>query len=45
MIVTDVASVTRAHGDRTIFADLSWTRPRDLRIAIATPASWSIPGG
>ena len=34
MIVTDLASVTRAHGDRTIFADLSWTIDDRARVGL-----------
>src|SRR5438876_7388380 len=37
MIVTDLASVTRAHGDRTIFADLSWTIDDRARIGLIGP--------
>jgi ATP-binding cassette subfamily F protein 3 len=37
MIVTDLASVTRAHGDRTIFADLSWTIEDRARIGLIGP--------
>jgi ATP-binding cassette subfamily F protein 3 len=37
MIVTDLASVTRAHGDRTIFADLSWTIDGHARIGLIGP--------
>ena len=37
MIVTDLASVTRAHGDRTIFADLSWTIAERARIGLIGP--------
>jgi ATP-binding cassette subfamily F protein 3 len=37
MIVTDLAGVTRAHGDRTIFADLSWTIADRARIGLIGP--------
>jgi len=37
MIVTDLAHVTRAHGDRTIFADLSWTIEDHARIGLIGP--------
>jgi ATP-binding cassette subfamily F protein 3 len=37
MIVTDLAAVTRAHGDRTIFADLSWTIEDHARIGLIGP--------
>jgi len=37
MIVTDLANVTRAHGDRTIFADLSWTIDERARIGLIGP--------
>jgi ATP-binding cassette, subfamily F, member 3 len=37
MIVTDLAHVTRAHGDRTIFADLSWTIEDGARIGLIGP--------
>ena len=37
MIVTDLAGVTRAHGDRTIFADLSWAIEHDARIGLIGP--------
>ena len=37
MIVTDLAAVTRAHGDRTIFADLSWTIEAGARIGLIGP--------
>src|SRR5260370_17969719 len=37
MIVTDLASVTRAHGDRTIFADLSWTIDDRARVGLIGP--------
>jgi ATP-binding cassette subfamily F protein 3 len=37
MIVTDLAHVTRAHGDRTIFADLSWTIEDRARIGLIGP--------
>ncbi|MDP9246072.1 MAG: ATP-binding cassette domain-containing protein [Chloroflexota bacterium] len=37
MIVTDLAAVTRAHGDRTIFADLSWTIEDGARIGLIGP--------
>ena len=37
MIVTDLAGVTRAHGDRTIFADLSWTIEAHARIGLIGP--------
>src|SRR4030081_2142368 len=37
MIVTDLAGVTRAHGDRTIFADLSWTIDDRARIGLIGP--------
>src|SRR5438876_4096611 len=37
MIVTDLASVTRAHGDRTIFADLSWTIEDRARVGLIGP--------
>jgi ATP-binding cassette subfamily F protein 3 len=37
MIVADLASVTRAHGDRTIFADLSWTIEDHARIGLIGP--------
>jgi ATP-binding cassette subfamily F protein 3 len=37
MIVTDLASVTRAHGDRTIFADLSWTIDGHARVGLIGP--------
>jgi ATP-binding cassette subfamily F protein 3 len=37
MIVTDLAAVTRAHGDRTIFADLSWTIEDRARIGLIGP--------
>src|SRR5256885_14461302 len=37
MIVTDLASVTRAHGDRTIFADLSWTIEERARVGLIGP--------
>ena len=37
MIVTDLAGVTRAHGDRTIFADLSWTIEERARVGLIGP--------
>ena len=37
MIVTDLAAVTRAHGDRTIFAELSWTIEDRARIGLIGP--------
>src|SRR2546423_3573096 len=37
VIVTDLAAVTRAHGDRTIFADLSWTIEAGARIGLIGP--------
>jgi len=37
MIATDLAGVTRAHGDRTIFADLSWTIDDRARIGLIGP--------
>ncbi len=37
MIVTDLAHVTRAHGDRTTFADLSWTIEDHARIGLIGP--------
>jgi len=37
MIVADLSSVTRAHGDRTIFADLSWTIDDRARIGLIGP--------
>jgi len=37
MIVTDLAHVTRAHGDRTIFADLSWTIEDRARVGLIGP--------
>jgi ATP-binding cassette subfamily F protein 3 len=37
VIVTDLASITRAHGDRTIFADLSWTIEDRARIGLIGP--------
>ena len=37
MIVTDLAGVTRAHGDRTIFADLRWTIEDHARIGLIGP--------
>ena len=37
MIATDLAHVTRAHGDRTIFADLSWTIEDRARIGLIGP--------
>ena len=37
MIVLDLASVTRAHGDRTIFADLSWTIDDRARVGLIGP--------
>ncbi len=37
MIATDLAGVTRAHGDRTIFADLSWTIDDHARIGLIGP--------
>ena len=37
MIVTDLAGVTRAHGERTIFADLSWTIENGARIGLIGP--------
>ena len=37
MIVTDLAGVTRAHGDRTIFADLDWTIDGHARIGLIGP--------
>src|SRR5712691_6039168 len=37
MIVADLASVTRAHGDRTIFADLTWTIQDRARIGLIGP--------
>src|SRR5258708_28238288 len=37
MIVTDLAAVTRAHGDRTIFADLSLTIQDHARIGLIGP--------
>jgi ATP-binding cassette subfamily F protein 3 len=37
MIVIDLAAVTRAHGDRTIFADLSWTIEDRARIGLIGP--------
>src|SRR5438132_4389698 len=37
MIVTALASVTRAHGDRTIFADLSWTIEDRARVGLIGP--------
>jgi ATPase subunit of ABC transporter with duplicated ATPase domains len=37
VIVTDLAAVTRAHGDRTIFADLSWTIESGARIGLIGP--------
>ena len=37
MIVIDLAAVTRAHGDRTIFSDLSWTIEDRARIGLIGP--------
>src|SRR5438309_8562687 len=37
VIVTDLAAVTRAHGDRTIFSDLSWTIEAGARIGLIGP--------
>ena len=37
VIVTDLSGVTRAHGDRTIFADLSWTIDGHARIGLIGP--------
>jgi ATP-binding cassette subfamily F protein 3 len=37
MIVVDLAAVTRAQGDRTIFADLSWTIEHRARIGLIGP--------
>jgi ATP-binding cassette subfamily F protein uup len=37
MIVIDLAAVTRAHGDRTIFADLSWAIEAHSRIGLIGP--------
>jgi ATP-binding cassette subfamily F protein 3 len=37
VIVTDLAGVTRAHGDRTIFADLSWTIEDHARVGLIGP--------
>ena len=37
MIVTDLAGITRAHGDRTIFADLSWSIEDRARIGLIGP--------
>src|SRR5258708_17323694 len=37
MIVTDLAAVTRAHGDRTIFADLSLPIQDHARIGLIGP--------
>lgn len=37
VIVTDLAAVTRAHGDRTIFADLSWTIEDGARVGLIGP--------
>ncbi len=37
MIVTDLAAITRAHGDRTIFADLSLTIQDHARIGLIGP--------
>jgi ATP-binding cassette subfamily F protein 3 len=37
MILTDLAAVTRAHGDRTVFADLSWTIADRARIGLIGP--------
>src|SRR5216117_621876 len=37
MIVTDLAAVTRAHGDRTIFADLSFTIQDHALIGLIGP--------
>jgi len=37
VIVTDLSAVTRAHGDRTIFAHLSWTIEDRARIGLIGP--------
>ena len=37
VIVTDLSAVTRAHGDRTIFAELSWTIEDRARIGLIGP--------
>src|SRR5258708_4646498 len=37
MILVDLAAVTRAHGDRTIFADLAWTIEEGARIGLIGP--------
>src|SRR5258708_33864288 len=37
MILGDLAAVTRAHGDRTIFADLAWTIEEGARIGLIGP--------
>src|SRR5260370_16028343 len=37
VIVTDLAAVTRAHGDRTIFADLSWSIEAGAPIGLLGP--------
>lgn len=37
MIVADLAGITRAHGERTIFADLSWTIESGARIGLIGP--------
>lgn len=37
MIVADLANVTRSHGDRVIFADLSWSIDAGARIGLIGP--------
>jgi ATP-binding cassette subfamily F protein 3 len=37
VIVTDLAAVTRAHGDRAIFTDLSWAIEERARIGLIGP--------
>ena len=37
MIVTDLSTLTRAHGDRSVFADLSWTIDDRARIGRIGP--------
>ena len=40
MIVSDLASVSRVHGGRTIFRGLSWSLQDGEKIGLVGPSGW-----
>ena len=40
MIIADLASVSRVHGGRTIFRDLSWALQDGEKIGLVGPSGW-----